>query len=160
MKYFKTIAWMVATAIAGLTMAACSSDDYEAEKTYTTRSKSSLLVSFGFIVPAEGSNKSDLVNYYSSSKYVDNPDTGMTLDRLCEAAFPNNRYCASTTGEDEFGRRETLSLDGAAVDRSKTYILSENGSDVTEDGEKAYSWAFNGRKYEVPGSGRGQRENS
>ena len=36
MKYFKTIAWMVATAIAGLTMAACSSDDYEAEKTYTT----------------------------------------------------------------------------------------------------------------------------
>ena len=36
MKNFKTIAWMMATAIAGMTMTACSSDDYEPAKPFTT----------------------------------------------------------------------------------------------------------------------------
>ena len=36
MKNYRIFAWMVATAIAGLTMVACGSDDYDAEKTLTT----------------------------------------------------------------------------------------------------------------------------
>ena len=36
MKNNKTIAWMMATAIASITVSACSSDDYEAAKPFTT----------------------------------------------------------------------------------------------------------------------------
>ena len=36
MKKIKTIAWMMATAIASMTMTACSSDDYEPVKPFTT----------------------------------------------------------------------------------------------------------------------------
>ena len=36
MKNIKTIAWMMATAIASMTVSACSSDDYEAAKPFTT----------------------------------------------------------------------------------------------------------------------------
>ena len=36
MKYYKTLAWMMAIAIASTTMTACSSDDNETEKPFTT----------------------------------------------------------------------------------------------------------------------------
>ena len=36
MKNIKTIAWMMATAIASVTMTACSNDDYESVKPFTT----------------------------------------------------------------------------------------------------------------------------
>ena len=36
MKFFKTIVWMMATAIACTTVTACSSDNYEPVKPFTT----------------------------------------------------------------------------------------------------------------------------
>ena len=36
MKNIKTFVWMVATAIASMTMTACGSDDYEPAKPFTT----------------------------------------------------------------------------------------------------------------------------
>ena len=36
MKYYKPLAWMMAIAIASTTMTACSSDDNETEKPFTT----------------------------------------------------------------------------------------------------------------------------
>ena len=36
MKYHKHLAWMIATAIASTTLTACSSDDNETEKPFTT----------------------------------------------------------------------------------------------------------------------------
>lgn len=71
MKYYKPLAWMMAIAIASTTMTACSSDDNETEKPFTTDPVESSMLSACGVGQSETRSVADAQNVLFTEDDID-----------------------------------------------------------------------------------------